>query len=95
MDKQERIEYLYKKRLQVLEEIKPICDAFKIDKYDYLVEDCKERLKINDQLIGCDSNSIYAIKQELIGYIFVCYFKERSLGAFKKQTFNQIKGYWI
>lgn len=34
----EEFEYLQKKRLQVLEEIKPICDAFNIKDYDYIVQ---------------------------------------------------------
>lgn len=91
----ERDEYLAKKRLEVLEAIKPICEAFKIADYDYEVEGSRERLRIYDTRIGCSCNSIKAVIDELVGYIFVCRFRERCLGAFKAQTFNRIKEYWI
>ena len=91
----ERDEYLAKKRLEVLEEIKPICQAFNITDYDYEIDGNRERLRINDTRIGCSCNSIKAIIDELVGYIFVCRFRERGLGAFKKQTFNKIKEYWV
>lgn len=88
-------EYLVEKRLSVLEAIKPICEAFKITDYDYEIENNYERLRIYDTRIGCTCNSISAIIDELVGYIFVCRFRERWLGHFKKQTFNMIKEYWI
>lgn len=91
----EEREYLIDKRLEVLAKIKPICEAFGITDYDYEIEDNRERLRIYDTRIGCSSNSISAIIDELVGYMFVCRFRERSLGAFKKQTFNKIKAYWI
>ena len=91
----ERDEYLAKKRLEVLEAIKPICQAFNITDYDYEIDGNRERLRINDTRIGCSCNSIKAIIDELVGYIFVCRFRERGLGAFKKQTFNKIKEYWV
>ena len=91
----ERDEYLAKKRLEVLEAIKPICQAFNISNYDYEIEGNRERLRINDTRIGCSRNSIKAVIDELVGYIFVCRFRERCLGAFKTQTFNRIKNYWI
>jgi hypothetical protein len=91
----ERDEYLVKKRVEVLETIKPICEVFKITDYDYEIEGGRERLRIYDIIIGCGSNSISAIIDELVGYIFVCRFRERYLGAFKKQTFNRIKEYWV
>lgn len=88
-------EYLITKRLQVLETIKPMCEAFGIKDYDYEIENNRERLRIYNTRIGCSSNSISAIIDELVGYIFVCRFRERWLGAFKIQTFNKIKEYWI
>jgi hypothetical protein len=91
----ERDKYLAKKRLEALEAIKPICEVFKITDYDYEIEGSNERLRIYDVKIGCSCNSISAIIDELVGYIFVCRFRERWLGAFKKQTFNKIKEYWI
>ena len=91
----EEREYLVGKRLEVLEKIKPICDAFGITDFDYEIESNRERLRINDTRIGCGCNSMSAIVDELVGYIFVCRFRERYLGHFKVQTFNRIKEYWI
>ena len=90
-------EYLIKKRLEVLEEIKPICEAFNIKKYDYVISDTgqRETLVIRDVKIGCSSNSISAVVQELVGYIFLMKWRERHLGAFQTQVKNVIKRYWI
>lgn len=91
------IKYYEEKIKKVVQEIKPICDVFNI-KYDY-VWDAKtnqEYLILNGQKIGCTGNSISAVKDELIGYIFIStYCKNRSLGHFRKQTMNEIKSYWI
>ena len=74
------------KRLTVLETIKPICEAFGITDYDYIIDmpNGKERLIVEGQIIGCMCNSIGATVNELIIYIFIksgaidriCYFKE-------------------
>lgn len=95
----EEKEYLDKKRIKVLEKIKPLCDLFSI-KYDYEIEQIggwfRERLILNDTIIGCSSNSISAVYDELIGYIFVKRFcNNRHLGAFQTQTLNVIKRNWI
>lgn len=91
-------DYLDKKRSDVLRQITPICEAFKIEDYDYIVDTSKgdERLRIYDTEIGCSCNSISAVVDELVGYIFIKTFcRNRSLGAFEKQTTNRIKEYWI
>lgn len=92
------MEYLQAKRLDVLKEIKPICEAFNIRDYDYIVNPTgqTEILRIYDTKIGCSSNSILAVKNELIGLIFIKeWCRYRSLGAFSTQTMNVIKRYWI
>jgi len=93
----DQLERLKEKRLKVLEAIKPICEAYGIDDYDYEIETYGQRevLRIYDTFIGCSCNSIFAVKQELTGYIFLSMWKERSLGAFGTQTKNEIKRYWI
>jgi len=93
----ERKYYLQQKRQCVLETIEPICKAFDIKDYDYVVdEQGRERLVVEGQAIGCSHNSIMATVDELIGYIFVNHYAEhRSLGAFEKQTLNAIKRYWL
>ena len=93
----ERFKYLQEKRIEVLSEIKPICEAFGIDDYDYEIKESgqTETLIIYGQGIGCSSNSISAVVQELTGYIFLMKWRERYLGAFETQTKNVIKEYWI
>ena len=91
------MEYLENKRLEVLEAIKPICEAFNIGDYDYLIKSSgqRETLRIGDIHIGCTSNSISAVIQELVGYIFITTWRGRGLGAFDTQAKNVIRRYWI
>lgn len=92
------LESLKIKRLKVLEGIKPICEAFNITDYDYIVKkDLQtETLRINNTYIACSLNSISAVKDELIGWIIInIYSKNRGLGTFQKQTENHIKRYWL
>lgn len=84
------------KRERVLEVIKPICDVFEITDYDYILTEEKERLVVEGQEIGCSCNSIGAIINELVNYIWCRTFAEnRCLGAFEKQTMKQIKRFWF
>jgi len=85
--------YLSQKRQQVLEKIKPICEAFGIKNYDYEISD-GERLRINDLRIGCTCNSVDAVVEELVGYIFIQYYCEKRWWYFKPQTMKAIKKYW-
>lgn len=91
------MEYLESKRLEVLEAIKPICEAHGIKDYDYIVKESgqRETLRIGDIHIGCTSNSISAVIQELVGYIFITSWRGRGLGAFDTQAKNVIRRYWI
>ena len=86
-DKIRRVEY----------RIKPICEAFSIENYRYAIEkNGNEYLVLNGTKIGCTGNSISAVVDELIAYIFIKkYCKNRNLGAFHKQTINHIKRYWV
>lgn len=91
-------EDLRKKRRDVLEAITPICSMFKIDDYDYIVSETgqKEILRIYDTQIACSCNSIDAVIDELIGWLFVKrYCKNRYIGAFETQTLNQVRRYWL
>lgn len=93
-----KIKQLQEKRQEVLEAIKPIMEAFKISDYDYEIKETgqTETLLINGQRIGGSSNSISAVIDEVIGYIFVkIYSRNRYIGAFRTQTLNIIKQYWI
>ena len=90
--------FLIEKRIEVLNAIKPYCDLFGIEEYDYIVKTDigVEILKLNNTRIGCTSNSITAVIDEVIGYIFVNrYCKNRSIGHFSTQTINAITKYWL
>ena len=92
-----RIEELNIKRTEVLEAIKPMCEAFNLE-YDYIVKETgqTETLVLNGQKIGCSCNSIEAIINEIIGYLFVkIYCRNNWIGNFKTQTLNVIKQYWL
>lgn len=92
----ERMEYLKKKRGEVLEMIGPICKTHGIEEYDYQIRETGqiETLILDGTKIGCSSNSLSATKEELLGYIFITRYR-RSLGHFETQTKNRIKRYWI
>ncbi len=94
----EKCKYLEQKRIEVLNAIKPIMEAFGITDYDYVinVENQSETLIIEEQEIGCSANSISAIINEVIGYLFVkIYAKDRYIGRYRTQTLKAIKEYWI
>jgi len=83
------------KRDKVLKAISPIMEAFDIKDYDYEVNNTKETLRIYNTRIGCTANSIDAIIDEIIGYIFINrWCRYRSLGTFSTQAKNVIKRYW-
>ena len=91
------MEYLERKRIEVLESIKPICQAFNITNYDYIVKPTGQRelLRLGDIKIGCSDNSINAVIDELIGYIFITrWCRNRYLGTFSTQAKNVIRQYW-
>ena len=81
------------KRKQVLDELEPIATALGI-KIDYVIEERREYLVCNDQKICTNATSIYGIRQEFFGYVFLKEWRDRSLGAFDKQTRKHIKQYW-
>ena len=90
-------EYLIQKREEVMCELEKYCKPFGI-KYDYLIAETgqTETLVLNGQKIGCSCNSISAIIDEVIGYLFIKrYCKNRYVGNFKTQTCNRVKEYWI
>jgi len=95
---EEGMKRLQEKRIEVLKAIKPICEAFKIKDYDYVIQETGqiETLVLNGQKIGCSCNSIDAVINEVIGYIFVkIYCRNNYIGAFRTQTLNVIRQYWL
>lgn len=89
-------EYRSRKRAKVLEVIKPICDAFEIYDYDYILNENQERLRIENTHIGCACNSIGATVNELIAYIFINHYAvNRNLGAYENETLEHLSRYWI
>lgn len=94
----DKMDYLEGKKAEILQELKLICEAFGISDYDYIIKDTEqtETLRIDDVKIGCSCNSVSAVVDELIGYIFITrWCRNRSLGTFSTQAKNQIKRYWI
>lgn len=87
------IEEREKKRQQVFDKLKPIADAMNVA-LDYIIEDGREYLVCNNQKICTSCTSIVGIEQEFFGYLFLKVWRERSLGAFDRQTRNYIKQYW-
>lgn len=89
--------YYTDKRDVILETIKPICEAFGIADYNYIIDRQKgiERLVIEGQAIGCMNNSIGATVEELIAYIFVKGYMPERYFAFKPQIKSALKCYWI
>ena len=70
MTEEKEKQYRELKRERILEQIKPMCDAFRIESVDYWPEE-GEYLVLNGQKIACGGNSDYAVVNELIQYIFV------------------------
>lgn len=66
-------QYLEEKRMKVLSTIIPVLRPFGITKVDYEfnLETYQETLVIDDTRIGCTCNSLEAILQEVIGYLFI------------------------
>jgi len=72
--------YLIEKRKEVLQAIEPICKGFNIINFDYVIggEIYEEVLQIENIQINCNYNSIQAIKDELLAYIFVTKYNRNS-----------------
>lgn len=84
------------KREAILETIKPICEAFGVENYDYVVDRSKgiERLVIEGQAIGCMCNSIGAVVNELITYLFVEYTVDKY-HYISDKVIKNLTRYWI
>lgn len=89
-------DYYKKKRETVLETIKPICEAFGITDYDYIIDipNGKERLVIEGQIIGCAYNSIGSTVRELIIYIFIKSGAIDRIDYFKHSVINRLETNW-
>lgn len=79
---------------EVMIAIQPICEAFQI-RYDYVTSNRTEILILDGQQIGCTSNSIDAIIDEVIGYIFITRYCQDRNFPFKTQVKNSITKYWL
>jgi len=96
-------EYNKVKREKVLAMIKPLCELFSIETYDYIIKEksedgyyTQEYLVLDGQKIGCCGNSVESSFYEAVGYVIIKrYCRWRSLGAFEKQTKNHIRRYWL
>lgn len=66
-------QYLQEKRVEVLKTVKPILEPFDITEVDYVIDENtkQEILVIEKAKIDCSCNSIEAIIQEVVGYLFI------------------------
>ena len=90
-------DYLERKRQTVLETIKPICEAFGITDYDYIVKPLgqRETLVVEGVKIGCSDNSIGATVAELINYIWIkCGCIDRVY-YYRKYVENTLTRHWL
>lgn len=81
-------------RQKVVEKIKPICSAFEIYDYDFLVGYGNQCLKLNNVKINCTYNSEEAILNELIGYLFVTKYAEMNYIGNSEEVLETIKCKW-
>jgi len=82
------------KKEEVLKELGKIAEILNI-KLDYIEEEKREYIICNNQKICTSFTSIYGIRQEFFGYVFLKEWRERNLGAFDRQTKNYIKMFWF
>ena len=89
-------EYLQLKRNIVLQTIKPICDAFGIIEYDYVIDNGREYLEIESTKIGCSMNSISATVRQLVNYIWVkTVYPYIYLEGSEDEIYKSLTKYWI
>ena len=89
-------EYLNHKREVVLKTIKPICEAFEIYDYDYIIKSGREYLQIEGTRIGCTMNSIGATTRQLITYIWLkTVFKYIHIEGSNEKIEKTLKKYWL
>ena len=95
MRDKEEMKYLQEKRLEILKAIKPICDAFGIKDYDYIVKETgiAETLRIYDTYIGCTFDSEFAVVNELIQFLVIN--RNIYLGRFAPQTSRTLSRNWL
>ena len=95
-------EYMMKKKQEIIESLTPKLNAWGVTDFDYeyTLSETKrhtqsEWLRIETDYIGCHSNSVSAVEDEALGWLFIrVWCRNRNLGAFKTQTKNVIKQYW-
>lgn len=81
------------KKEEVLNELEDIAKVLDIH-IDYIIEKKREYLVCDNTKICTNGTSIYGVRKEFFGYVFLQEWRYYSLGAFDKQTRNHIKKYW-
>lgn len=81
------------KKEEVLKELGPIAKLLNV-KLDYVIEDKREYLVCDNTKICTNGTSIYGIRQEFFGYVFLLEWKHRPLGDHDSYTRKYIKQYW-
>lgn len=81
------------KKEEVIKELGPIAKVLNI-KIDYVIDSKREYLVCDNTKICTSCTSVYGIREEFFGYVFLTEWKHRSLGAFENQVKRHIKQYW-
>lgn len=86
---------LEKKRNSVLKVIAPLMSYFQITNYDYKIAHTRETLVIEGTCIECALNSIGAILNELVNYIWIkTYAEDFYLGEHSEDLLHILKSSW-
>lgn len=97
-------EAMQKRKEEVLAVITPMLMAFGMEPgadFEYIVKDTlqTETLRIHDTYIGCSGNSLSAIGDEIVGYLFVKRFIPNQQGRIDARTARNVKNavgrYWL
>lgn len=81
------------KKEEVLKELGQLAELLNI-KLDYVIEANREYLVCNDTKICTNATSIYGIREEFFGYVFLNEWRNRPLGDHDSYTRKYIMKYW-
>jgi hypothetical protein len=81
------------KKEEVLKELQDIAKVLDVN-IDYVIDDKREYLVCDNTKICTNASSIYAIREEFFGYVFLKEWRHRNIGSFDKQSRRAIKQFW-
>jgi len=87
-------EFLANKRKKVINYLSSLYKPFELQKFDYVIDGNKETLVIDDVKISCQGNSMYAIKEEILGYLIVRKYTRYLPEDLVQELFKRVKRSW-